>query len=79
MRLISDELEIVVDLRGIDVIRNGSATRHDLSFVAYARQDRAFFDAVRAGNPRQVFWTYADALQTHRLCLAIRDEIRRRA
>ena len=79
MRLIADELEIVVDLRGIDVIRNGVATRHELHSVAYARQDRAFFDAVRAGNPRQVFCTYADALQTHRLCLAIRDEIRRRA
>ena len=62
MRLLADELEIVVDLRGIDVIRRGVATRHDLSSVAYARQDRAFFDAVRAGEPRQVFCTYADAL-----------------
>jgi myo-inositol 2-dehydrogenase/D-chiro-inositol 1-dehydrogenase len=36
-------------------------------------EDRAFLDAVRDNNPAGVLSTYADALQTHRLCCTIRD------
>lgn len=78
LRLIADELEVVVDLKGVDVIARGVPSRHDLNANAYARQNRAFFDAVRSGDQAKVFCTYADALSTHRLCVAIRNEIQRR-
>jgi predicted dehydrogenase len=36
-------------------------------------ENRAFLDAVRAGDPSRLFSSYADALCTHRLTTAIRD------
>jgi predicted dehydrogenase len=39
-------------------------------------EDRAFLRAVRDGDPRQLHSSYADALETHRLCCAIRDKAR---
>jgi predicted dehydrogenase len=39
----------------------------------FLEEDRVFLNAVRAHTPSTVHSTYPDALQTHRLCCAIRD------
>jgi predicted dehydrogenase len=39
-------------------------------------EDRVFVDAVRRQDPSGVFCTYADALETHRLAIAVRDAMR---
>jgi myo-inositol 2-dehydrogenase / D-chiro-inositol 1-dehydrogenase len=40
-----------------------------------AVEDLAFLDAVRERDPHAVLSSYADALKTHRLCIAIRDGV----
>jgi predicted dehydrogenase len=39
----------------------------------FLAEDAAFLDAIRTHDPNRVLSSYADALQTHRLCCAIRD------
>ena len=39
----------------------------------FVTEDRAFLDAVRSGDAARVVSSYADALLTHRLAVAIRD------
>lgn len=53
-------------------------TGRDTAVLATARdpflvEDLAFLDAIRAGEPGRVLSTYADALETHRLCCAMRE------
>jgi len=36
----------------------------------YEEEDRAFLDAIRKKDPQGVYCTYADALETHRVCMA---------
>lgn len=39
----------------------------------FQEEDRAFVQAIRQQDPTQVLCSYRDALDTHRLCCAIRD------
>jgi myo-inositol 2-dehydrogenase / D-chiro-inositol 1-dehydrogenase len=39
----------------------------------FLAEDMNFLEAVRTNDPQQVLSTYADALESHRLCCAIRD------
>ena len=48
--------------KGEEIIRNTND--------GYAEEDRAFFEAIRANNPAGVYSTYADAFETHRVCMA---------
>ncbi|WP_089721911.1 Gfo/Idh/MocA family protein [Candidatus Entotheonella palauensis] len=41
----------------------------------YAAEDRAFLDAVRSGNRRAVYCSYADAFETHRITMAINESV----
>jgi myo-inositol 2-dehydrogenase / D-chiro-inositol 1-dehydrogenase len=43
---------------------------------SYLNQNRAFIEAVRQQNPSLVYCTYADALETHRLCQDIAERSR---
>lgn len=75
LRLICAGREIVVTLAGVTVTSNGMSTTLESRSSSYARQNRKFFEAVRMGNREAVFSTYADAVRTHRLCLAITEAI----
>ncbi len=54
-------------------VEAGRETRRVLTAVdPFLEEDRAFLLAVQSAAPGAVLSTYADALQTHRLCCAIR-------
>ena len=75
LRLICNAMEIVITLPGVDVIFGGQLVHYPAQGSSYARQNRAFFAAIRGGNADAVYSSYADALRTHRLCIAISDQI----
>jgi predicted dehydrogenase len=57
------------------VLIDAASDRQELRTSAdpFEVEDRAFVDAVRTRDPRLVLCSYADALETHRLCCAVRD------
>jgi myo-inositol 2-dehydrogenase/D-chiro-inositol 1-dehydrogenase len=75
LRLICLGREIVITLAGIDIVEGGQTRRIESRSSSYLRQDRRFFAAVRSGRVDDVYCGYADALSTHRLCLAIQGAI----
>ena len=48
--------------KGEEVVRNIND--------AYAEEDRAFLDAIKSGDPSKVYCSYADAFETHKICMA---------
>lgn len=75
LRLICAGREIVITLGGVTVATNGTTESLESRSSSYAQQNLRFFAAVRAGEPDAVFCTYADAIRTHRLCLAITEAV----
>lgn len=78
-------LQLVCDGRVVTVgertlrIETGADTREvPVRADPFLEEDRHFVEAVRTGDPTRVLCTYADALETHRLCCAIRDTARAR-
>lgn len=71
LRLICNALEIVITLAGVEIIAGGESVHHAAVGSSYARQDRAFYAAVRSGEKLGVYSSYADALKTHHMCLHI--------
>ncbi len=56
------------------LIETGRACEEVASAVdPFAQEDIAFLQAVRERDPTRVLCSYADALETHRLCCAIRE------
>lgn len=56
------------------LIQTGQSTKEITSQTdPFLVEDRAFLEAVRTSDPTAVLCTYADALQTHRVCIATRD------
>jgi len=53
--------------KGEEIIRNTND--------AYADEDRAFIDCVKTDNPGGVFCSYADAFETHRVCMAANESL----
>jgi myo-inositol 2-dehydrogenase / D-chiro-inositol 1-dehydrogenase len=41
----------------------------------YEEEDRAFLEAVKKNEPEGVYCTYADAFETHRVCMAANDSM----
>ena len=41
----------------------------------FEAEDRAFLDAVRSGDAQAVYCSYADALETHRITMAINESV----
>jgi len=41
----------------------------------YEEEDRAFLDAVRSGDRKAVYCSYADAFETHRIIMAINESV----
>ena len=41
----------------------------------YEEEDRAFLDAVRSGEGKKVYCSYADAFETHRITMAINESV----
>jgi predicted dehydrogenase len=61
-----------------DVVIHKSALEKELiqgEENIFELEDRAFMDAVKSGDPSSVRCTYADGLETLRLCLAINDSM----
>ena len=75
LRLICTGREIAITLAGVSVTARGETRLLESRSSSYARQNRRFFEAVETGNREAVFCTYADAVGTHRLCLAIAEAI----
>ena len=48
--------------KGEEIIKNNND--------AYGEEDRAFLEAIKANDPSKVYCTYADAFETHRICMA---------
>ena len=78
LRLICLGREIVITLAGVDIVEGGETRRIESRSSSYLRQNRRFFAAVRNARPDDLYCTYADALPTHRLCLAIQAAIQLR-
>ena len=41
----------------------------------YEEEDRAFIDAIKKNDPDAVYCTYADAFETHRVCMAANESM----
>ena len=76
LKLIADGLAITVRQDGVlyeEPAPRGVRSRYVKTVNdPFRDEDRAFFDAIRHGDPTRLFSTYEDALQTHRLTCAIR-------
>ena len=76
LKLIGDGLAITVRQDGVlyeEPAPRGVHSRYvKTANDPFRDEDRAFFDAIRHGDPTRLFSTYEDALQTHRLTCAIR-------
>ncbi len=73
LQLICEQQLITITRDG--VIYEGKTERAEsVQIDTYEAQNRAFLDAVRSGDPALVYSSYADALQTHRLCHDILEQ-----
>ena len=73
LQLVCEGLLITIDQTGV-VYDTGSERRQiPLGNDPFVAEDRAFLAALRAGDPEPILCTYQDALQTHRLCCAVRE------
>lgn len=75
LRLICEGCEIVVTLGAVEFIKGKTVSRVPSGASSYTLQNRAFFAAVRQGDPNAVTCSYSDALGTHRLAIEIAANI----
>jgi hypothetical protein len=74
LQLICEGRAITISERRV-LIESGRGETHELPTTVgpFLEEDRLFVEAIRSQTPSAVLSTYADALQTHRLCCTIRD------
>jgi predicted dehydrogenase len=76
LKLLGDDLAITIRQDGVlyeEAAPGGVHSRYVKSVNnPIADEDRAFFAAIRAGDPSLLFSSYDDALRTHRLTTSIR-------
>lgn len=73
LKLVCDGLLITITREGA-TFEAGRERRHvRVGSSPIAREDRAFLEAVRTGDPELLYCSYADALRTHRLAMEVRE------
>ncbi|MGI8643052.1 MAG: Gfo/Idh/MocA family protein [Thermomicrobiales bacterium] len=72
LQLVSEGLLVTVTQQAVTYERAGERREVRTGTDPFMVENRAFLEAVRTGNDTGILSKYADALQTHRLCCAVR-------
>lgn len=72
LQFICEGLLVTITQQAVTYDRAGERREVRTGVDPFVVENRAFLDAVRAGNEGGIFSTYADALKTHRLVCAVR-------